>query len=423
MNDAQIKAKIKSKAIGRYSIGQGLYLRISAEGTGFWALRYTLNKKRSEYIFGRYGRSPEGISLADAKSEAAHLRVKVKNGIDPIAERKRSKSKEYKTVNDIANDWLQECAKRLENPQIPERVYRKDIAPSIGDLTIERVTPIDIQSIIRKIKESNRPSISNDALTYCKQLFNHAVKLGLLTYNPAAAFSPQDAGGTEKSRDRILSLEEIKVVFQVFSANPHIFTRDNYIAIALLLIFGVRKGELIAAKWEEFDFDNKVWNLPKERTKTNVGINVPLPEDTLHWFSELSIRANGSEYIFPSRRASKRRGYISDDTLNHALAKLFGMKVDSKKKPYPNLLGASGIEHFVVHDLRRTCRSLLAYNGVPSHIAERCLNHKIKGVEGIYDRYDYFDERREALDQLAKAICPLVGFPARHEQICSTPSR
>ena len=107
------------------------------------------------------------MSLVDAKSKAAHLRAGIKEGIDPIAERKRSNNAEYKTVNDIAKDWLQECAKRLENPQIPERVYRKDIAPSIGELAITRVPPVDIQSIIRKIKDSNRPTISNDALIYC----------------------------------------------------------------------------------------------------------------------------------------------------------------------------------------------------------------------------------------------------------------
>ena len=408
MNDAQIKAKLKSKIPGKYNVERGLYFRVSEEGTGFWILRYTINKKRREFSFGRYGRPPEGMSLAEAKNKAAHIRAEIREVIDPITERKRSNNTEYKTVNDIASDWLQECAKRLENPQIPERVYCKDIAPDIGELAIERVTPIDIQSIIRKIKDSNRPTISNDALIYCKQLFNHAIKLGLLTSNPAAAFSPQDAGGTEKSRDRALSLEEIKLMFQVFSNNSHIFTRENYIAVALLLVFGVRKGELIAAKWKEFDFENKVWNLPKERTKTSAGITIPLSEKTLEWFSELSVRACGSEYIFPSRRASKRRGYISDDTLNHALAKLFGMKVDSNKKPYPNLLGAAGIDHFVVHDLRRTCRSLLAYSGVQSHIAERCLNHKIKGVEGIYDRYDYLDERRDALEQLSILISPFV---------------
>ena len=66
------------------------------------------------------------------------------------------------------------------------------------------------------------------------------------------------------------------------------------------------------------------------------------------------------------------------------------------------------IEHFTIHDLRRTCRSLLASLGVPGHIAERCLNHKVKGVEGIYDRYDYLGERREALQKLGDLVSHYV---------------
>lgn len=65
--------------------------------------------------------------------------------------------------------------------------------------------------------------------------------------------------------------------------------------------------------------------------------------------------------------------------------------------------------HFTVHDLRRTCRSLLASLGVPGHVAERCLNHKLKGVEGIYNRHDYFDERKEALNQLAQKLAPIIN--------------
>ncbi|WP_227715184.1 hypothetical protein [Marinobacter sp. 1-3A] len=64
---------------------------------------------------------------------------------------------------------------------------------------------------------------------------------------------------------------------------------------------------------------------------------------------------------------------------------------------------------FIVHDLFRTCRSLLSAAGVPGHVAERCLNHKLKGVEGIYDRYDYFDERKKALAKVAELVAPSIN--------------
>ena len=411
MNDAQLKAKLKACQAGKYTVDRGLYFRISEESYGFWMLRYSINDKRREFVFARYGRPPECMSLADARLEAARLRSLINQGVDPAAEKKRTQLITLKSVDHIAQDWLGECRKRLENPQIPERVYRNDIAPFIGELDIERVTALDVLGIIRKINASGRPSIANDALHYCKQLFNHGVKLGLISYNPAIAFDVKDAGGIEQSRVRALSLKELETVFRVFRERADVFTRENYLAMALLVILGVRKGELIAAQWSEIDLENKTWRLSAERTKTGAVIVMPLPEATIPWLQELEVRANGSHYVFPSRRASKRRAYISDDTLNHALAKLFGLKVDAKKNALPNYLGETGIKHFVVHDLRRTCRSLLAANGVPSHVAERCLNHKIRGVEGIYDRYDYMEERKVALSKLAEQIAPLVNRP------------
>lgn len=408
MNDAQLKSKLKEGKVGKFAVDRGLYFRVTKEGTAFWVVRYTVNAKRREITIGRYGRPPEGLSLANAKLEAALVRSQVNDGLDPIAEKKRSPLLKLSTVDEVAEDWLKTCDKRLENPQIPRRVYRKDISPAIGELGVDKVNPRDILGLIRTIAESERPTIANDALIHCKQIFNHAIKLGLVEYNVALAFNTKDAGGIEKSRIRALSFDEIKIVFNTFDEHADQFTRENYIACMLLVCFGVRKTELIAAQWIEFDFENLAWTLPASRTKTKVEIKIPIANDLLPFFNELKVRSCGSEYLFPARRASKRRGYISDDTLNHALAKLFGNQGYKKKANYPDILGDAGIEHFVVHDLRRTCRSLLAELSVPSHIAERCLNHKIKGVEGIYDRYDYFEERKQALELLTERLMDVI---------------
>ncbi|MGL6124048.1 MAG: tyrosine-type recombinase/integrase, partial [Shewanella sp.] len=287
--------------------------------------------------------------------------------------------------------------------------YTNEIKPIIGQLKVADVNARDIRAIIHKVAKSNRPSVANKTLLCCKQLFNHACKLDLITGNPAAAFKAIDAGGYEKCRDRALKLSELNIVFKVLRRNNMIFTRDNYIAVALLVSLGVRKGELIAAKWQEFDFNDQLWFMPKERSKTGAAITIPLPPVTIEWFKELHGRAAGSEFVFPSRRASKRRGYISSDTLNHALAKMFGQKVDSNMAPYENLLGQEHIDHFTIHDLRRTCRSLLAELKVLPHVAERCLNHKLKGIEAVYDQHDYLEQRREALNKLAGLLQPIIN--------------
>ena len=97
---------------------------------------------------------------------------------------------------------------------------------------------------------------------------------------------------------------------------------------------------------------------------------------------------------------------MGKDTLNRAISKLFGREPGRKLQP-ENKMG--NIAEFTVHDLRRTCRSLLAAAGVPGHVAERCLNHKLRGVEGIYDRHDYFEERKEALAKVATLVEPAIN--------------
>lgn len=404
--DAEDEKVGKLGATNNINVGDGLYLRRLPSGTRKWVLRYTnIAKKRVWFTIGSYPH----LSLAQARGEAARLNADVENGKDPSAERKRDQQETIKTVEQLFLDWYQhDVSRRLKNPQIPKRIYQKEIAPHIGKLALKDVNARDIRAIIHKVANSGRNATANDALMVCKQLFKHGLKLDLLDYSPAQAFTMSDAGGQEKSRKRILSLDELDLLFTVLRKHRDQFVRENYLAIALLVHLGVRKGDLIAATWSEINLEEKLWRLP-DRGKTAAAITIPLSATSLEWFAELKVRACGSPYVFPSRRASKRRGYISDDTLNHAIAKLFGQKVDSKKQPLANALGDAGLEHFTVHDLRRTCRSLLASIGIPSHVAERCLNHKLKGVEGIYNRYDYLDERREALEKLEQILAPIVN--------------
>lgn len=393
-----------NKEPAKHSDGDGLYFVVPRSGQAYWMLRYTSMGKRREMTLGSY---PD-LSLKDARLAAANNSKLSRDGLDPLIAKQQSKLTKLVVVDDLFADWQIGNDKRLKFPNIPARVYRKDIAPEIGQLSIIDVTPRHIQMLLRKITESGRPTIANDALLYLKQIFNHGIKLDLTHHNPAAPFSVNDAGGVEASKDRALTLDEIKHVFKVFRENPSSFTRDNYLACALLLCLGVRKSELIEAKWHEFNLEKAIWSLPKTRSKTGVGMEIPLPTQVVDWLTELKVRAFGSEYVFPNRRSSKN-SHMGADTLNRAISKLFGQEPGKKIQP-TNKMG--DIPHFTVHDLRRTCRTLLAEIGVPGHVAERCLNHKLKGVEGIYNRHDYFDERKRALSELVEHLKDIILFSA-----------
>jgi integrase len=398
--------KIQSLANGepkRHPIGEGLYFVVRKSATPYWMLRYSSNGKRKEMTLGQY----PFMGLADARAETAIQKRDINSGSDPLLLRKRVKEQPIKLVDDLFYDWYEnDLAKRLKHPNIPKRIYIKDVNPFIGDMPIDQVNARDIRSIIQRIAR-DRVTVSNDALMYLKQLFRHAIKLDLLAHNPASSFSVTDAGGVETSRDRYLTIPEIKIAFRVFRENQTKFTRDNYLACALLVTLGVRKSELCCAKWIEFDLETTLWNLPEGRSKTGAPITIPLPVQVIEWLKELKMRACGSEYIFPARRKSTK-AHMGNDTLNRAISSLFGHEAGRASQP-SNLMG--DMKPFSPHDFRRTFRSLAASAGVPGHVAERCLNHKLKGVEGIYDRYDYLKERTEAHTKIALSLDAIINGP------------
>lgn len=406
MKDSEIGVIAKLKDEKKHPIDENLYLKPLKSGKASWIFRYTFAKKRKEITLGTYGKAPKAIPLKKARELVADNKAMVRNGVDPKLERQQA---EKMTVDDVAQEWLKERERNIEHPQIPARVYRRDIMPFIGELPIEQVTSRDIYDLVQRINDSGRPSVANDALDHCKHIFTQAIILNAIDNNPASILKPKHAGGTEESRTRNLEFSEIEIALKVMRSNKDQFTRDNYLAVCLLLTLGVRKCELIAAKWSEFDLDEQVWMLPEVRTKKkSPGLAIGLPNKIIPFLNELKVRACGSQYLFPARRASKRREYISDDTINHALNILFGIPSSTQKKKgveLPNLMQEAGIEeHFTVHDLRRTCRSRLSQLKVPSNVAEKCINHKIKGVEGVYDQWGYFDERSEALNKLANRL-------------------
>ena len=138
LNNKQIRALLKKGDAGRFAIGNGLYFRISNEGSGFWVLRYTINKKRREMIIGKYGNQEGELSLAKASVKAINMKAQIAEGIDPIAEKNRPSQVKIATVNELAEDWLRnDIEKRVKHPHIPRRVYTKDLAPR--DLAVKNL--------------------------------------------------------------------------------------------------------------------------------------------------------------------------------------------------------------------------------------------------------------------------------------------
>jgi integrase len=349
------------------------------------------------------------MTFGDAIKRAIDLKTQALNGDNPKLDIVRRKFNDIQSVDDLAELYLTNKAKKIKTIHILERLYRKEIKPSIGHMLLSKVHPFDIYEIVQNVLSSGRPSISSKVLHLCKNIFKLGVKNCFLDMNPAANYSTsEDAGGNMPPRDIALTEEELEIMFDVFQEYPQKVPEPTYIGFTLLVILGLRKMELLSAKWVDVDLKRQYFHLYEDNTKTKKSLAVPLPDDVLPLFNRLKELSKGSEYVFPARKRSSR-GYISDDTVNHTLADLFG-KVISKRQPSKNVLGQAGVTDFVVHDLRRTCRTLMASLGVRQEVGEKCLNHNAANIVKIYNRYEYKEERKEAHEKVARLILPMAGF-------------
>ncbi|MGZ8943017.1 MAG: tyrosine-type recombinase/integrase [Methylobacter sp.] len=397
LEDRQIKSWIKKgEHFEQRGDGGGLFLSFRTDmAIPVWRFRYRFAGKRKVMNLGSYA----NLSLAEARRQAKELRARVAMGYDVAAEKQERKAEALKkaeakknayTVGELADEYFTKTILgRWKHPNIVRARIEKDIKPNIGKIPVEEVMPMHISKMLETIVDRGAPTIANDVLRWSKRIFDYAIKRHIIQFNPASAFDLSDAGGKEEARDRALSREELIKLFEAMRKTKG-FSSLNEMAIKLLLMLAVRKGELVTARVESFDLTNATWRLTTSDTKTKAEIIIPLPKQAVELLRDI-IRLSDGVYLFPARQYQDRRlPYIHDNTLNVALSKVKA--------------NMAGVEPFTIHDFRRTARTHLAALGVDSHIAERCLNHKIKGVEGIYNRHDYFEERKAALQKLANFL-------------------
>ncbi|RYE81685.1 MAG: site-specific integrase [Oxalobacteraceae bacterium] len=402
LTDRELRTWLAAGATDR-GIGEGLTFVASASaasrGKASWILRFRVNGRSKEKVLGRY---PE-LSLKAARDQARKDRGEIERGVDVAAAKQAVKARitEAQTVRELGERWLARYIEpRYKHPEVVARVFRNYIFPVIGMLAPTDVQPMHVDQVLRRIVKGGAPTVANDALRYMVRMFRFAMRNHWIERNPAADFDQADAGGVEIPRERFLTLDEIEKLARSMQTTPN-FGRENELAVWLLLALCVRKMELLSARWEDFDLDANVWTLDKAYTKTEVAIEIPLAVPVIGWLREARVLASGRPYVFPARRLVRRRlgeatvnrfPHVGPDTLNVALKRLAGLD----------------IAHFTVHDMRRTARTNLARLGVDRFVAERALNHKLKNVEGVYDRHDYFEQRMDALSVWATTLAALA---------------
>ncbi|MDP6616956.1 MAG: integrase arm-type DNA-binding domain-containing protein, partial [Gammaproteobacteria bacterium] len=266
LTDRKIRSLLKAGKKTAVSDGGGLTLTISTSGYAAWVLRYRFGGNAKEVTIGAL----DDFGLAAAREQRTRLRQMLAEGIDPARQKisdkavQAARGADVGNFADLARLWFEKTQKlRLEHPQVIERVIRLYLNPTLGKMALSDIKPTHIIGCIEQIIAAGSPTVANDARRHLQKILDYAVIRGDLDVNPAAQITHEIVGHDEQSRDRNLSLSEIKKLYRAIDQARDWFGRDNEITIHLLLMLGVRKSELIKSRWSEFDLDRALWMIPK----------------------------------------------------------------------------------------------------------------------------------------------------------------
>jgi integrase len=293
------------------------------------------------------------------------------------------------TLAQFAERYFREIqAKDRKDPKMPRRYLDKDILPFIGTKPVGEITAEDVRTVVWRKKDHGFDAAAGQIRGLLKRLIDYAVTCGLLQANPVLAL-PMRHIHKATSRDRTLSPKEVG---QFLTAAYHSNIRRQFkVGLHIILLTMVRKSELLLARWEDVHLDAAEWHIPAESSKTGKPHIVYLARQAVELFRKLQALASGSELVIPGRGSLTKP--FAHNAINTALKKA---------------LQGQDVPAFTIHDLRRTASTLLHENGWSSDVVEKALNHNIGGVQGVYNRAEYADHRREMLQFWADLVESLI---------------
>jgi integrase len=391
--------KIQLPASGRKihwdSLVPGFGLQVTDKGSRTWLLMGRLHGTRSRRLvklsFGRPGRETvAGVriyTLADARRRAHELKEQLDHGIDPRetpewrglrqkVEPAENSDGDYvlgsfgALVNEYLEKHLKPNTRRWKDHDRNIRLYLADWM----ERPYSDIAASDLLEITDKFVVRDKPGAANHAYDLANRVFNWALNRRLINVSPFAGLRPPVK---KRSRDRVLDEKEISALCAVdHDPLPSAFVK-------MLLITGQRRGSVGGMRWEEIDTDAGLWHIPAERMKNGSMHTVPLPRLALQILETLPQYVGGA-FVFSTTAGKKPiSGYSK-----------LKVKIDI----------AVNIAPWSFHDLRRTMATQMAKIGVQQQVVEKLLDHrsgKISGIAAIYNRHDYRDEMKSAMEAWA----------------------
>lgn len=390
LTDTAIKALKRKQKLYKVSDRDGMYVVVQPTGAIVFRYDYRLNGRRETLTLGRYG--PEGLSLARARERLIDAKRAITEGRSPAQEKQHGKRrlKEAKRFGEFGEKWFEESRMADSTKAMRRSIYERDVLPTFRNRLLTEITPDDLRMMCGKVKDRGAPATAVHVRDIVKLIFAFAILHGEKVPNPADEVGPASIA-TFVPKDRSLSPAEIRVMLGQLEHVPTLPTIR--LGMKLFLLTMVRKSELQDATWDEVDFENVVWSIPKERMKRSKAHNVYLSQQAVDIFVALKTCAGNSRYVLPSR-------YDADAPMSRATFNRIttAVVVRAKKEGLP-------LDPFTVHDLRRTGSTLLNELGFNSDWIEKCLAHEDgRSSRGVYNKAEYEHQRRHMMQEWSNLV-------------------
>lgn len=399
----------------------GLVARKGPRGASFY-LQYWLDGELSWTHLGAYKRvatERDGLTLAQARAEAAQKRVQVSEAragraLAPAAERRAEKAAARverlvdPTVAEFANVYIERHAKpHKKSWREDERILRTDVLPFIGAIKFAALERKHYVSILDRKVDAGRPKQGAQVLKILRRMEHFAIERGQIGASRIVGIKPP---AKSAPRRRVLVSDKGDEIGGLFRALEGSGMHPGMkLAIEFQLLTGQRSGAVHNALWDEIDFERRTWTVPPERMKRSQRSHwadlpnvVPLSEQALAVLEQARAPSGDSKFVFPGRDAGRPWALTSINQEIHRNTTLARFR-------------EQGVQRFNLHDLRRTATTLMAQLGTAPHVLNHVLGHVPSGVTAEhYNIYEYSAEKRQALDALGARVAELqAGKPAK----------
>jgi integrase len=401
LTDLKLKKSLKPKekaydVMDAQQRAFGVRVMPSGEKTFILYRRFPGSNSPVRRSLGSYGE----LSLAEAREKGREWLVKIKKGIDPSQEAKRlqakaieaEQAKRTNTLGAAFEIYLKRQASRLRSGPKIQREMSRELKDWM-DLPLADITPSLVKATFQAMVDRGVSANANLVFVRTRAFFNWAIDSGdfNLSESPFSKIKPLVLFGPRKVGFRVLNDYEIAAFWRANEAMDY----PSGKLYQLLLLTALRLNEAAKAKWSEIDLDSKLWVIPAARMKGGADHSVPLTLDIITLLKSLP-RFHG-DFLF-STGGQKPIGGFSRTKAR--LDELMQADLQAQGRQF---------ENFIIHDIRRTCRTQFSMLPMQPIVRELLLAHKQPGLHAVYDKHTYLNEKREALELWHEKLNAIVA--------------